>query len=43
VRVDELLTSAVKAKEGDVLHRDEVLQRLRAGLAWAVSIKGVIK
>jgi len=25
------------------MHRDEVLRRLRNGLAWSVSIKGVVK
>ncbi|BEI93373.1 uncharacterized protein CcaverHIS019_0510010 [Cutaneotrichosporon cavernicola] len=43
VALDKPLASAVGAKEGQALVRDEALRRLRAGLGWVVSIAGNVK
>jgi hypothetical protein len=43
VRVDALIAAAVRASQGDTMHRDEVLRRLRNNVGWSVSIKGVVK
>lgn len=43
VKLNKVLASAVKAKDGDKLHRDEVVRRLRAGVVWSVSVGGVVK
>lgn len=43
VELDKPLAAAVGAKAGQVLVRDEVVRRLRAGVAWSVSVGGSVK
>jgi hypothetical protein len=45
ILLDEMLAKAIGVKPGaeSRLVREEVIKRLRAGVAWSVSIDGVIK
>lgn len=43
VTMDKVLASAVGAKEGQTLVRDEITRRLRASVSWNVVIGGVVK
>lgn len=43
VELDKRLAQAVGGKVGQFLVRDEVVRRLRANVAWSVSVGGVVK